>query len=141
MRGEDEEETKGGADAVARDHGRLQGPAVDKDSGQNAEGWRWGACRRSGRRWTLLSGRVELEGEDADDGEECEEVSEDGDDLGRTRGGASWGCALRRPWRAAAGSSGSMGGFGIDSAGAGLGEVVLMRGEFYVTRLWVKIRP
>src|SRR5882672_731844 len=31
-----------------------------------------------------------------------------------------------------AGSSGSMGGFGIDSAGAGLGEVVLMRGEFMV---------
>jgi hypothetical protein len=31
-----------------------------------------------------------------------------------------------------AGSSGSMGGLGIDSAGAGLGVVVLMRGEVMV---------
>jgi hypothetical protein len=31
-----------------------------------------------------------------------------------------------------AGSSGSIGGFGIDSAAAGLGEVVLMRGELMV---------
>jgi hypothetical protein len=36
-----------------------------------------------------------------------------------------------------AGISGSMGGFGIDSAGAGLGEVVLMRGLSIVLDLGV----
>ena len=35
--GEDEEETEGGADAVACDHGRLEGPAVDEDAGEDAK--------------------------------------------------------------------------------------------------------
>src|SRR5258707_9782746 len=39
------------------------------------------------------------------------------------------GMRMTSPIESGAGSSGSMGGFGIDSAGAGLGEVVLMRGE------------
>src|SRR5260370_39406679 len=42
------------------------------------------------------------------------------------------GMRITSPIESGAGSSGSMGGFGIDSAGAGLGEVVLMRGEFMV---------
>src|ERR1700733_3277873 len=39
------------------------------------------------------------------------------------------GMRMTSPMDSGAGSSGSMGGFGIDSAAAGLGEVVLMRGE------------
>ena len=79
--GEEEQKTEGGADAVARDHGRLEGPAVDEDSGQNAED---GDGKHVGDldAGDLLGGRVELEGEDGDDGEEREEVSEDGDGLG-----------------------------------------------------------
>src|ERR1700724_290491 len=42
------------------------------------------------------------------------------------------GMRITSPIESGAGSSGSMGGFGIDSAAAGLGEVVLMRGEFMV---------
>src|SRR6266478_1337721 len=42
------------------------------------------------------------------------------------------GMRITSPIESGAGSSGSMGGFGIDSAGAGLGEVVLMRGELMV---------
>lgn len=38
------------------------------------------------------------------------------------------GMRMTSPIESGAGSSGSMGGFGIDSAGAGLGEVVLMWG-------------
>ena len=67
--------------AVARDHGGLEGPAVDEDSGDDAEdgdGEHVGDLDAG----DLLGGGVELEGEDADDGEEREEVSEDGDDLG-----------------------------------------------------------
>jgi hypothetical protein len=37
-----------------------------------------------------------------------------------------------------AGSSGSMGGLGIDSAGAGLGEIVLIRGFVYGTGTGVR---
>src|SRR3981189_2516028 len=44
----------------------------------------------------------------------------------------SMGMRITSPIESGAGSSGSMGGFGIDSAGAGLGEVVLMRGEVMV---------
>ena len=42
------------------------------------------------------------------------------------------GMRITSPMESGAGSSGSMGGFGIDSAGAGLGEVVLMGGECIV---------
>ena len=42
------------------------------------------------------------------------------------------GMRITSPIESGAGSSGSMGGLGIDSAGAGLEEVVLMRGEFMV---------
>ena len=79
--GEDEQEAERRADGVARNHGGLEGPAVDEDSGHDAEdgdGEHVGdldACH-------LLRGGVELEGEDVDDGEESEEVAEDGDDLG-----------------------------------------------------------
>src|ERR1700678_4095319 len=45
------------------------------------------------------------------------------------------GMRITSPMASGAGRSGSMGGFGIDSAGAGLGEVVLMWGSVYVTRL------
>src|ERR1700680_3739992 len=44
----------------------------------------------------------------------------------------SMGMRITSPIESGAGSSGSMGGFGNDSAGAGLEEVVLMRGEFMV---------
>src|ERR1700733_10458637 len=50
------------------------------------------------------------------------------------------GMGMTSPMERGAGSSGSMGGFGIDSAGAGLGEVVLMGGEFMVLD-WGEIRP
>src|SRR5580704_2054789 len=42
------------------------------------------------------------------------------------------GMRITSPIESGAGSSGSMGGFGIDSAAAGLEEVVLMRGELMV---------
>ena len=42
------------------------------------------------------------------------------------------GMRMTSPMERGAGSSGSMGGFWVDSAGAGLGEVVLMRGELMV---------
>src|SRR5277367_2580155 len=42
------------------------------------------------------------------------------------------GMRMTSPMERGAGSSGSMGGFGIDSAGAGLEEVVLICGEFMV---------
>src|SRR5580704_2446823 len=42
------------------------------------------------------------------------------------------GMRITSPMESGAGISGSMGGFGIDSAGAGLGEVVLMRDESMV---------
>src|ERR1700709_84802 len=44
----------------------------------------------------------------------------------------SMGMRITSPIERGAGSSGSMGGFGIDSAGGGVGGVVLMRGEFMV---------
>src|SRR5438270_19509 len=44
----------------------------------------------------------------------------------------SMGIRITSPIESGAGSSGSMGGLGIDSAGAGLGEVVLMSGECMV---------
>ncbi len=77
----EEEETEGGADAVACDHGWLEGPAVDEDSGEDAEdgdGEHVGDLDAG----DLLGGGVEFEGKDGDDGVEREEVSEDGDDLG-----------------------------------------------------------
>ena len=78
--GEDERQAEDGADGVAGDHGGLEGPAVDEDSGHDAEDGD-GEHVRDLDAGDLLGGGVELEGEDADDGEECEEVSEDGDDL------------------------------------------------------------
>jgi len=81
LTGEDEQKNEPGADGVARNHGWLQGPAVDKDSGQDAQhgdGEHVGDLDAG----DLLGVGVELEGEDADNGEEREEVSEDGDDLG-----------------------------------------------------------
>ncbi len=66
---------------VAGDHGGLERPAVDEDAGEDAEqgdGEQVGDLQAG----DLLRGAVELEGEDADDGEEGEEVAEDGDDLG-----------------------------------------------------------
>src|ERR1700678_3457343 len=42
------------------------------------------------------------------------------------------GMRITSPIESGAGSSGSMGGFGIDSAEAGLEEAVLMRGELMV---------
>jgi hypothetical protein len=42
------------------------------------------------------------------------------------------GMRMTSPMERGAGIAGSIGGFGIDSAGAGLGEVVLMGGEFMV---------
>ena len=74
---------------------------------------------------------MKLEGEDGDDGEERKEVPEDGDDLGVPEP-RIMGMRMTSPIESGAGSSGSMTGLGIDSAGAGLGEVVLMRGEFMV---------
>ena len=59
-----------GADGVARDHGGLEGPAVDEDSGHDAEDGD-GEHVRDLDAGDLLGGGVELEGEDADDGEEC----------------------------------------------------------------------
>jgi len=81
LRGEDQQEAETGADGVAGDHGWLERPAVYEDSGEDAEhcdGKHVGdldAC-------DLLGVGVEVEGDDVDDGEEGEEVTEDGDDLG-----------------------------------------------------------
>ena len=79
--GEDEQQDEAGADGVAGDHGGFERPAVDEDSGDDAEdgdGEHVGDLDAG----DLLGGGVEFEGEDADDGEEREEVAEDGDDLG-----------------------------------------------------------
>ena len=81
LTGEDEQKTEAGADGVAGDHGWLERPAVDEDSGHDAEhgdGEHVGDLDAG----DLLGVGVEFEGEDADDGEEREEVAEDGDDLG-----------------------------------------------------------
>jgi hypothetical protein len=51
------------------------------------------------------------------------------------------GMRMTSPMESGAGSSGSMTGLGIDSAGAGLGEVVLMRGEFMVLDRRAKFTP
>ena len=51
------------------------------------------------------------------------------------------GMRMTSPIESGAGSSGSMTGLGIDSAGAGLGEVVLMRGEFMVLDRRAKFTP
>ncbi len=81
LMGEDEQKDEAGADGVAGDHGWLERPAVDEDSGHDAQ-------HRDGEHvgdldaGDLLGVGVKFEGEDADDGEEREEVSEDGDDLG-----------------------------------------------------------
>jgi hypothetical protein len=80
LSGEDEQQDEAGADGVARDHGWLERPAVDEDSGEDAEdgdGEHVGDLDAG----DLLGGGVEFEGEDADDGEERQEVAEDGDDL------------------------------------------------------------
>src|SRR4030081_3021879 len=44
----------------------------------------------------------------------------------------SMGMRITSPIESGAGSSGSMGGFGIDSAGAGVGGGVVLRGEVMV---------
>src|ERR1700733_776084 len=80
LMGGEQKETQGSADAVARDHGRLQWPAVDEDSSQNAEDGD-GEHVRDLDAGNLLRSGVELEREDADDGKEREKVSEDRDDL------------------------------------------------------------
>jgi len=80
LMGHEEQEAKASADAVARDHGWFQGPAVDKNSGQNAED-RDGQHVGDLDAGDLLGGRVEVEGKDADHGEERKEVTEDRDDL------------------------------------------------------------
>ena len=89
LRAGEQQKTQGGADAVARDHGRLQGPAVDEDSSEDAEDGD-GKHVRDLDAGDLLGGRVELEGEDGDDGEEREEVSKDGDGLGVPEAAHHW---------------------------------------------------
>ncbi len=81
LRADHEEKHEAAADSVAADHGGLERPAVNKDAGDDAED---GDREQIGDLEVddLLSGGVEAEGEDADDGEESEEVAEDGDDLG-----------------------------------------------------------
>src|SRR5579862_149654 len=79
--GDEKEEAEGRTDAVACDHGGLEWPAVDEDSGEDAED-RDGKHVGDLNAGDLLGGCVELEGEDSDNGEESEEVSEDGDGLG-----------------------------------------------------------
>src|SRR5580704_216058 len=81
LMGGKEQETENSTDAVAQDHGRLQGPAVDEDAGQNAKDGD-GKHVSDLDAGDLLGRRVELEGEDADHGKEREEVAEDGDRLG-----------------------------------------------------------
>src|SRR5580704_9354184 len=49
------------------------------------------------------------------------------------------GMRMTSPIESGAGSSGSRGGFGIDSAGAGLEEVVLMSGAFMVPEGSVRV--
>src|SRR5580704_6041021 len=80
LRAGEEQKTKDGADAVTRDHGRLQGPSIDEDSGEDAKDrdWEHVGDLNAG---DLLWGRFELEGKDADNSEEREEVSKDGDGL------------------------------------------------------------
>jgi hypothetical protein len=50
------------------------------------------------------------------------------------------GMRMTSPIESGAGISGSMDGFGIDSVGAGLEEVVLMRGELMVPERGVEFR-
>ena len=76
LSGEDEQQDEAGADGVARDHGGLERPTVDEDSGEDAQDSD-GEHVRDLDAGDLLGGRVELEGEDGDDGEEREEVTED----------------------------------------------------------------
>jgi len=81
LRGDEQEQAEEAADDVAGDERALERPAVDEDSGEDAEdgdGDEVGDLNAG----DLLRGGVEPEGEDSDDGEECEEVAEAGDDLG-----------------------------------------------------------
>ena len=79
--GEQEQEAKAGAGEIGGDEGGFERPAIDKDAGEDAEdgdGEEIGDLKAG----DLLGRGVEMEGEEVDDGEEGEEVAEDGDDLG-----------------------------------------------------------
>ena len=71
-----QQEAQASANSVAGDHGRLQRPAIDKDSGQNAKDGN-GQHVRDLDTSHLLCGRVEFECENAYHGEERKEVTED----------------------------------------------------------------
>ena len=79
--GENEQEAECSADEIARDQGRFQGPSVDEDTGEDPEHRDWNLVGDLDAR-DLLGGGVELVGEQADDGEESEEVAKVRNDLG-----------------------------------------------------------
>ena len=78
--GEEQPNTKEAANDVTGDQGTLQGPAVDEDTGKDAEngdGYLIGDLNAG----NLLRVGLEFECENADDGEESKKVSEVGDNL------------------------------------------------------------
>jgi len=125
LRGDEQEQAQKAADHVARDQRALEGPAVDEDSGEDAEDGD-GYQVRDLDAGDLLGGGVKLEGEDSDDGEEGEEVAEVGDDLGvpeaahggdaqdfaHRQGRGGWRCGRTRRRIGGVGAS-FAGGFGL----------------------------
>ena len=107
-------------DAVARNHGGFEGPSIDEDSGamrQDRDREHVGDLDAG----DLLGAVMKLEGKDGDDSVEGAKETPSKTEMVLVIK-AIMACAWTSPMESGAGSSGSMGGFGIDSAGAGLGE-------------------